>query len=163
MVGTSNQSVPEMAIESDFHWVCFFTSARWWIGFLLWCPAHSLQLITCPFQESKANKCWWSSRFMSIPYIPFFDYDVSWLSGWWFGCHFLFSQKYWVANHPNWRSYFSEGWRNHQPVMIQKWSHSIFFVYHLDLGWYLPFAAFRHQPDSFLGKLCWERWGMLGS
>ena len=22
---------------------------------------------------------------------------------------------YWVANHPNWRSYFSEGWPNHQP------------------------------------------------
>ena len=29
--------------------------------------------------------------------------------------HFLFSQKYWVANHPNWLSYFSEGWPNHQP------------------------------------------------
>ena len=22
---------------------------------------------------------------------------------------------YWVANHPNWLSYFSEGWPNHQP------------------------------------------------
>ena len=76
-----------------------------------------------------------------------------------FGCHVLFSQKYWVAHHPNWRShifqrgglkaptrlaficwlvvwninsifpeilgmsssqltksYFSEGWLNHQPV-----------------------------------------------
>ena len=22
---------------------------------------------------------------------------------------------YWVSNHPNWRSYFSEGWPNHQP------------------------------------------------
>ena len=21
-------------------------------------------------------------------------------TGWWFGCHFLFSQKYWVSNHP---------------------------------------------------------------
>ena len=27
---------------------------------------------------------------------------------------------YWVANHPNWRSYFSEGWPNHQPDMIRK-------------------------------------------
>ena len=28
------------------------------------------------------------------------------------GCHFLFSQKYWVSNHPNWRTHiFSEGWR----------------------------------------------------
>ena len=37
------------------------------------------------------------------------------LTGWWFGCHILCSQKYWVANHPNWLSYFSEGWPNHQP------------------------------------------------
>ena len=27
---------------------------------------------------------------------------------------------YWVANHPNWRSYFSEGWPNHQPVICFK-------------------------------------------
>ena len=24
---------------------------------------------------------------------------------------------YWVSNHPNWLSYFSEGWPNHQPAM----------------------------------------------
>ena len=36
-------------------------------------------------------------------------------AGWWFGCHFLFSQKYWECHHPNWLSYFSEGWPNHQP------------------------------------------------
>ena len=30
----------------------------------------------------------------------------------------LFSQKYWVSNHPNWLSYFSEGWPNHQPVVV---------------------------------------------
>ena len=28
---------------------------------------------------------------------------------------FIFSQKYWVSHHPNWLSYFSEGWPNHQP------------------------------------------------
>ena len=38
------------------------------------------------------------------------------LSGWWFGCHQFYFPIYWVANHPNWRSYFSEGWPNHQPV-----------------------------------------------
>ena len=43
------------------------------------------------------------------------DYDPS---GWWFGTFGLFSQKYWVANHPNWLPYFSEGWLNHQPAMI---------------------------------------------
>ena len=30
----------------------------------------------------------------------------TWITGWWFGCHVLFSQKYWVANHPNWRIFF---------------------------------------------------------
>ena len=25
---------------------------------------------------------------------------------------------YWVANHPNWLSYFSEGWPNQQPVVV---------------------------------------------
>ena len=40
-------------------------------------------------------------------------------SGWWFGCHFLNFPIYWVYNHPNWRSYFSEGWLNHQPEIIQ--------------------------------------------
>ena len=27
--------------------------------------------------------------------------DESSMSGWWFGSHVLFSQKYWVSNHPN--------------------------------------------------------------
>ena len=36
--------------------------------------------------------------------------------GWWFGCHFWHFPVYWVANHFNWLSYFSEGWPNHQPV-----------------------------------------------
>ena len=30
----------------------------------------------------------------------------------------LFSQKYWECHHPNWLSYFSEGWPNHQPGYI---------------------------------------------
>ena len=32
--------------------------------------------------------------------------------------HFLFSHILGISNHPNWRSYFSEGWPNHQPVML---------------------------------------------
>ena len=40
------------------------------------------------------------------------------ISGWWFGCHFLCSQKFWECHHPNWPSYFSEGWPNHQPVLV---------------------------------------------
>ena len=34
-------------------------------------------------------------------------------TGWWFGTFFIF--PYIGNNHPNWLSYFSEGWPNHQP------------------------------------------------
>ena len=37
------------------------------------------------------------------------------ISGWWFET-FVFS-IYWECHHPNWLSYFSEGWLNHQPVI----------------------------------------------
>ena len=37
------------------------------------------------------------------------------LSGWWFGTFFIF--PYIGNNHPNWLSYFSAGWPNHQPVI----------------------------------------------
>ena len=33
---------------------------------------------------------------------------------------------YWVANHPNWLSYFSEGWPNHQPVVVWRKTTVIF-------------------------------------
>ena len=36
-------------------------------------------------------------------------------SGWWFGTSILFSHINWEFHHPNWLSYFSEGWPNHQP------------------------------------------------
>ena len=35
------------------------------------------------------------------------------ITGWWFGFFFIF--PYIGNNHPNWLSYFSEGWPNHQP------------------------------------------------
>ena len=31
---------------------------------------------------------------------------------------FLIKPIYWVSNHPNWRSYFSEGWPKHQPENV---------------------------------------------
>ena len=32
--------------------------------------------------------------------------------------HFLCFSIYWKFHHPNWLSYFSEGWLNHQPVIF---------------------------------------------
>ena len=60
-------------------------------------------------------------------------------TGWWFGTSIAFSHDYWVANHPNWLSYFSEGWLNHQPDIVHSykfhWCSTIFF------GFFLPFLS----------------------
>ena len=48
--------------------------------------------------------------------------DIGWhvpmnrVSGWWFGTFFTF--PYLGNNNPNWLSYFSEGWLNHQPGFL---------------------------------------------
>ena len=41
--------------------------------------------------------------------------------------HEFYFPIYWVANHPNWRSYFSEGWPNHQPVMLHNVERTVVF------------------------------------
>ena len=40
--------------------------------------------------------------------------DNFWLVVW----NIFYFSIYWVANHPNWLSYFSEGWPNHQPGLV---------------------------------------------
>ena len=46
-------------------------------------------------------------------YIHIYIYTYIYISGRWFGTFFIF--PYIGNNHPNWLSYFSEGWPNHQP------------------------------------------------
>ena len=36
--------------------------------------------------------------------------------------HEFYFSIYWECHHPNWLSYFSEGWLNHQPEMMVDWS-----------------------------------------
>ena len=40
------------------------------------------------------------------------------ITGWWFGCHFLFSHILGMSSSQLTNSYFSEGWPNHQPDNI---------------------------------------------
>ena len=58
---------------------------------------------------------------------------------------------YWESHHPNWLSYFSEGWPNHQPVLI---------VIQLFLGasWGIPCGdkSLRLQPLQELAGRCWS-------
>ena len=37
------------------------------------------------------------------------------ITGWWFGTWRLWLSIFWEFHHPNWLSYVSEGWLNHQP------------------------------------------------
>ena len=65
--------------------------------------------------------------------------------------HQFYFPIYWVSNHPNWLSYSSEGWPNHQPVFgLICWNlFSNFF------GWPLP--SLLHQIIS-----CGLRWELPG-
>ena len=40
------------------------------------------------------------------------------IAGWWCGCHQFYFPRNIGNNHPNWLSYFSERWPNHQPVYL---------------------------------------------
>ena len=40
-------------------------------------------------------------------------------SGWWFGCHFLFSHILEISSSQLTNSCFSEGWPNHQPDIFE--------------------------------------------
>ena len=75
------------------------------------------------------------ANWKKLPWIVRWDaHETGWFSiatcsGWWFGCHFLCSQKYWVSNHPNWLIFFRGVAKNHQPVIISttigshRWNH----------------------------------------
>ena len=75
------------------------------------------------FTRSKMTCSTWNWRWRTTS----MNWKASWLEilrnfgsqsipGWWFGCHFLFSQKYWVSNHPNWLYNIFQRGSNHQPA-----------------------------------------------
>ena len=67
---------------------------------------------------------------------------VTW-SGWWWlvAINFLFSHKYWVSNHPNWRTHIFQRGSNHQPVIVIRF-----------ISWYLVsfVMGVPRVPSSFL-------------
>ena len=95
--------------------------AQWNVG---WCSAHelvrfisctqelSLRWFRCRLASSKMGKFSPNSMRKSLQ-LHSFKFTSSNLVG---GLeHQFYFRIYWVANHPNWLSYFSEGWLNHQP------------------------------------------------
>ena len=87
------------------------------------------------------------------------------INGWLVVWNMFYFPIYWVANHPNWLSYFSEGWPNHQPVllwvippfpMMHQWDHTSKSGGPLRL-WPNPFAeGFKETPLAVPLVFCWK-------
>ena len=65
------------------------------------------------------HKTWLISSWMTWPLNPLLSSMIIWLVVW---LPFFNFPIYWECHHPNWLSYFSEGWPNHQPVI---WGHAL--------------------------------------
>ena len=84
--------------------------------------------------------------FFGLHIMMYHDWLVVWLP-------FFIFPIYWVANHPNWLSYFSEGWPNHQPDDV-----SWFVGGFSDFPWDVPDLCIaisrrcEHQPCCFRGS-----------
>ena len=70
---------------------------------------------------------------------------VWWFPGWWFGTFFIF--PYIGNNHPNWLSYFSEGFKPPTSFNILI---GMFFS-GLEMGWWFEWKMGR----EFANKFCW--------
>ena len=86
----------------------------------------------------------------------FFTRNIIWLVVWL--SSILFSQKYWVSNHPNWRNHIFQRGSNHQPE-----KHVFDCLFHI---WVLPFCllkCFREPPRIPLSVCPYEPpWPHLG-
>ena len=103
----------------------FFPRSGQW----LWrmpCPWHPHWVWDPKKKEQFVDMC-----FELFQVWSWYDWLVVWLPS------ILFSHEYWVSNHPNWLSYFSEGWPNHQPddhhihlptMLISCWSEASFYL-----------------------------------
>ena len=91
----------------------------------------------------------WGVR--TAKWSTYFDDLFIWTgSGWWFGWHVLFSQKYWEANHPNWRTHIFQRGGTQPPTRMK------FMVI-------LQFASRDEFPEDALPILAFSRrWGKDG-
>ena len=97
-------------VKGRLQWTCpsfvrFAMFIGWFQGYVSWAKHKS--------HVSCRAEVWQDTRF-----------DIIWLVVW----NIFYFPIYWVANHPNWLSYFSEGWPNHQPVIVVGFFVRILFV-----------------------------------
>ena len=80
-----------------------------------WCTVVSLAYRMCSVVRGRpwSNCGAWKWRLLLVASGDFMVNLTNnhWLVVW----NIVYFPIYWVANHPNWLSYFSEGWPNHQP------------------------------------------------
>ena len=85
-----------------------------------YCSGFFIPLSLDPHREEVAFGAYLRKNFIVNPHLSLgkrYHCNIShiiWLVVW----NILYFPIYWVSNHPNWRSYFSEGWPNHQPVIV---------------------------------------------
>ena len=86
--------------------------------------------------------------FMGIPVYH------NWLVVW----NMFYFPIYWVANHPNWLSYFSEGWPNHQPAWIYcVCIHTLFSQWCPEMGLIIGGVLLNGKVGNH-----WMEWGSSG-
>ena len=74
---------------------------------------------------------------------------------------FFFFHLNWVSNYPNWLSYFSEGWLNHQPVLVAAtWETSpnspqVIVYKPFPNGWFMTFFGTHRSRCHRTWKYCW--------
>ena len=88
-------------------------------------------------------------------------------SGWWFGCHFLFSQKYWESHHPNWRTHIFQrgGWTTNQYLNHVTWQDLDIVELQGQLDWTPPENVSGEVitwPDTGTSLGRWEIQGWYG-
>ena len=84
------------------------------------------------------------------PFMKFmFHVYIHWnISGWWFGCHFVFSHILGICIIiPIDDSYFSEGWPNHQPDITIKIPNGSSITFHSG-SMFISIETFRNPWDS---------------
>ena len=85
-----------------------------------YCSGFFIPLSLDPHREEVAFGAYLRKNFIVNPHLSLgkrYHCNIShiiWLVVW----NILYFPIYWVSNHPNWRSYFSEGWPNHQPIIV---------------------------------------------
>ena len=86
-----------------------------------------------------------------------------WFSGWWFGCHFLFSHLLGMSSSQLTNSYFSEGWPNHQPVFCFPSIAMILWYSHYKSDFRITWIPIHPIPKIpwFLLVKCFYHWQRL--